>query len=74
MVKNLPSNREDMGSVSGQETKILHAMQQLNPHATTKNWHSQINREKKKFFFLRRRIKEKRKVALSKYLLGLGDR
>lgn len=50
MVKNLPSNRQDVGSVSGQETKILHAMQQLNPHATTKKWHSQINREKKKFF------------------------
>ena len=58
MVKNLPSNREDMGSVSGQETKILHAMQQLNPHATTKNWHSQINREKKNFFFKK---KNKRK-------------
>ena len=61
MVKNLPSNREDMGSVSGQETKILHAMQQLNPHATTKNWHSQINREKKKIFFFKKKNKRKKK-------------
>ena len=51
MVKNPPSKTEDMGSVPGQKTKILHAMGQLSPHATTKNWHSQINRGKKKIFF-----------------------
>ena len=37
MVKNPPSKTEDMGSVPGQKTKILHAMGQLSPHATTKN-------------------------------------
>lgn len=35
MVKNLPSNRQDVGSVSGQETKILHAMQQIQTRTLT---------------------------------------
>ena len=37
MVEDLPSNTEDVDSLPGQETKILHAMGQLTPHATTKN-------------------------------------
>lgn len=37
MVKNPPSKTEDMGSVPGQKTKILHAMGQVSLHATTKN-------------------------------------
>ena len=35
MVKNPPSNAGDMGSVPGWGTKILHAVGQLSPHATT---------------------------------------
>ena len=61
MVKNPPCKTEDMGSVPGQKTKILHAMGQLSPHATTKNWHSQINRGKKKFFFKEEEEKQKEK-------------
>ena len=36
MVKNLLSNAEDMSSVHGQGTKILHAMEQLSPCAAKK--------------------------------------
>ena len=35
MVKNLPSNAKDMGSIPGQGTKILHTAWQISPHATT---------------------------------------
>ena len=35
MVKNLPCNAEDVGSISGQETKIPHASEQLSPCAST---------------------------------------
>ena len=35
MVKNLPSNAGDVGSIPGQGTKIPHAAGQLSPHATT---------------------------------------
>ena len=35
MVKNLPYNAGDAGSICGQGTKILHAMGQLRPRATT---------------------------------------
>ena len=31
VVKNLPSNVEDAGSIPGQETKIPHAEEQLSP-------------------------------------------
>ena len=58
MVEDLPSNTEDVDSIPGQETKILHAMGQLTPHATTKNWQSQINKEKSVF---KKRRKEKKK-------------
>ena len=58
MVEDLPSNTEDVDSIPGQETKILHAMGQLTSHATTKNWHSQINKEKSVF---KKRRKEKKK-------------
>ena len=34
--KNQPSNIEDVGSISGQGTKIPHAVGQLRPHALTK--------------------------------------
>ena len=34
MVKNGPCNAGDKGSISGWKTKILRAMEQLNPHAT----------------------------------------
>ena len=33
MVKNLPSNAEDAGSIPGRGTKIPHAMGQLSPRA-----------------------------------------
>ena len=35
VVKNLPSNAGDVGSSSGQRTKIPHAVGQLSPHAPT---------------------------------------
>ena len=35
VVKNLPSNAGDAGSIPGQGTKIPHAAGQLGPHATT---------------------------------------
>ena len=35
MVKNLPCNARDMGSIPGLGTKIAHAVEQLNPRATT---------------------------------------
>ena len=35
VVKNLPSNAGDMGSIPGQGTKIPHAAGQLSPRATT---------------------------------------
>ena len=35
MVKNLPYNAGDMGSIPGQGTKIPHAAGQLSPRATT---------------------------------------
>ena len=42
VVKNLPSNAEDVGSILGQGTKIPHAAGQLeSPRATTKIRHSQ---------------------------------
>ena len=31
VVKNLPSNAEDLGLIPGQGNKILHAMEQLSP-------------------------------------------
>ena len=36
VVKNPPCNARDMGSIPGQRTKILHAMEQLSPRATTR--------------------------------------
>ena len=35
MVKNLPSNAADTGSIPGRGTKIPHATGQLSPRATT---------------------------------------
>ena len=35
VVKNLPANTGDMGSIPGPETKIPHAVRQLSPCATT---------------------------------------
>ena len=37
MVKNPPCNAEDMSSIPDQETKISHAVEQLDLCATTKN-------------------------------------
>ena len=59
MVEDLPSNTEDVDSIPGQETKILHDMGQLTPHATAKNWHIQINKEKSVFKKKKKRKKEK---------------
>ena len=42
VVKNLPCNAEDMGSISGQGTKIPHAVEKPSPCATTKTQHSQV--------------------------------
>ena len=35
MVKNLPSNAGDVGSIPSRRTKIPHAMGQLSPRAAT---------------------------------------
>ena len=36
VVKNLPSNAGDVGLISGQGTKIPHALEQLSQRTTTK--------------------------------------
>ena len=36
VVKSLPANAGDMGSIPGPGTKIPHAVGQLSPHATTR--------------------------------------
>ena len=36
MVKNIPSNAGDMGSIPGQENKFPHAVGHLNPCATAR--------------------------------------
>ena len=36
MVNNAPYNAGDVGSIPGQGTKILHAMEQLSPCTTTR--------------------------------------
>ena len=35
VIKNLPSNAGDAGSIPGRGTKIPHAVGQLSPHAAT---------------------------------------
>ena len=40
MVKNLPSNVEDAGSIPGPGTKISYAMGQLSPRTTMKSLHT----------------------------------
>ena len=35
VVRNLPCNAGDIGSIPGQETKIPHAVDQLRPHNAT---------------------------------------
>ena len=64
VVKNLPSNAEDVGSIPGQGTKIppaiaatktfaLHHMPQLlSLYTATKTQHSQINKNFKMFISL----------------------
>ena len=39
LVKNLPSNAGDEGSILGQGTKIPHATRQLSPYTTTREAH-----------------------------------
>ena len=39
VVKNLPSNAGDMGSILGPGTKVPHATEQLSPHTTRKPEH-----------------------------------
>ena len=36
MVKNLPSNAGNVGSIPGLRTKIPHALGQLSPHSTVR--------------------------------------
>ena len=49
MVKNLPSNTEDVGLILGQGTKIPHAMRQLSPQAaTTEPRHSWAHAQQEK--------------------------
>ena len=47
VIRNLPSNAGDLGSIPGQGTKIPH-VSRLGPHSTTKSQSSQISN----FFFL----------------------
>ena len=44
MVKNLPSNAGDLGSIPSQGTKIPHALVQLSLCAPTRTQGSQINK------------------------------
>ena len=39
MVKNSPCNAGDAGLISGWETKITHATEQINPHTTRESMH-----------------------------------
>ena len=39
LVKNSPSNVEEVGSIPGQETKIPHAVGQLSLHTSTEPTH-----------------------------------
>ena len=48
MVKNLPCNAGDVGSIPDRRTKIPHGSEQLTLHAATKTQHSQIKKKKKK--------------------------
>ena len=41
VVKNLPFNAGDMGSVPGKGTKILHATEQLSLHASIESPHAE---------------------------------
>ena len=43
MVKNLPCNVEDKGSISSEEAKIPQAVDQLSPHAATRNFRHHKN-------------------------------
>ena len=43
MVKNLPCNVEDEGLISGGEAKIPQAVEQLSPHAATRNFRHHKN-------------------------------
>ena len=43
MVKNLPCNVEDEGSISGGEAKIPHAVKQLSPHADARKFRHHKN-------------------------------
>ena len=40
VVKDLPSNAGDLGSIPGQGTKIPNAVRQLSPHGTTREAHA----------------------------------
>ena len=44
MVKNPPSNAGDLGSTPGRETKIPHAVRQLNPCATATELAPQVEK------------------------------
>ena len=39
-VKNLPCSAGDVGSIPGQGTEILHAAEELSPHATIRSLHT----------------------------------
>ena len=43
LVKNMPSNAEDVGSIPGPGNKIPHAQGQLSLHAATRAWRSRAH-------------------------------
>ena len=45
MVKNPPSNAGDVGLISGQGTKIPHAVGQLDPSTATRETHGHCNED-----------------------------
>ena len=63
VIENLPSNAGDVGSVLGWETKIPHALEQLNLHATTRekptrcNWDLMQPKNKKLICFEKKKKK-----------------
>ena len=51
MVKNLPSNAEDVGLIASQGTKIPHASGQLNPHGMKKTQYSQYEKRERECLY-----------------------
>ena len=63
MVKNLPCNAGDRGSIPGQETKIPHAVKQLSSNAATTE-HTHTTKDPMRHDEDLMRLNEKKKSAV----------